>query len=104
MMKNVFEVTDHGLQVDKVSILPGSTLILSRAAPGHWARFGESGQAEEKKMVVASPDGSNDGQPNKTKKRLGLEDQAGKLEIEFSDETPDDDLIAAIKAKKAADK
>ncbi len=52
-------------------------------------------------MTVATPSAGNDG---KTKKRLGLEDQAGKLEIEFSDETPDDDLLAAIKAKKAADK
>jgi hypothetical protein len=30
--------------------------------------------------------------------------RSGKLEIEFSDETPDDDLIAAIKAKKADQK
>lgn len=101
-MKNVFEVTDHGLQVDKTAILPGSTLILPRPAPGHWARFGKSGQVSEKELVVGSPKAAKDGQPSKTKKRLGLETQAGNLEIKFSDETSDDDLIAAIKAAKAA--
>lgn len=100
-MKNVFEVTDHGLQVDKAAILPGSTLVLSRPAPGHWARFGKAGQASEKKMAVATPAAGNDG---KSKKRIGLEAQAGKLGIEFTDEAPDDDLVEAIKAKKAADK
>ncbi|MGB0854659.1 MAG: hypothetical protein ACPGSI_15300 [Pikeienuella sp.] len=38
----------------------------------------------------------------KTKKRKGLEAQAAKLEVEFTDETSDDDLIAAIKMAKAA--
>ncbi len=66
-MKNVFEVTDHGLQVDKTAILPGSTLILSRPAPGHWARFGKEGQASEKEMVVATPEAaSGEGQDAET--------------------------------------
>lgn len=39
--------------------------------------------------------------PNaKTKKRIGLEAQAAKLEVPFEDETSDDDLIGAIKMAK----
>ncbi|MFC6760450.1 hypothetical protein ACFQFQ_14635 [Sulfitobacter porphyrae] len=52
-------------------------------------------------MQVATPKAGNDG---KTKKRIGLEKQASDLEVAFSDETTDDDLVAAIKAKKAAAK
>jgi len=40
--------------------------------------------------------------PKKTKKREGLETQAGALELSFSDETTDDELIAAIKEAKAS--
>lgn len=63
-MKNVFEVTDHGLQVDKTAIMPGSTLILSRPAPGHWARFGTSGQVSGKELIVATPAAAADGAGN----------------------------------------
>lgn len=54
-MKNVFEVTAHGLQVDGRNIMPGSTLILGAPAPSHWQRFGAAGQVSDKEMVVATP-------------------------------------------------
>lgn len=38
----------------------------------------------------------------RTKKRTGLEAQAVKLDIEFTDDTSDDDLAAALKVAKAA--
>jgi len=100
-MKSVFKVTGLGLQVDKVMIMPGSELVLSAPAPSHWQRFGDAGSAEDKKMTVATPKAGNDG---KTKKRVGLEDQAGKLGVDFTDDTSDADLIEAIKAKKADSK
>lgn len=100
-MQHTFKVTGLGLQVDKVMILPGSELVVKSAPPSHWQRFGEYGQAEEKKITVATPSAGTDG---KTKKRVGLEDQAKKLEVEFTDETSEADLIEAIKAKKATNK
>lgn len=39
-MSKVFEVTDHGLQIDKVAIKPGSALVVGRIPPAHWSRFG----------------------------------------------------------------
>lgn len=39
--------------------------------------------------------------PAKTQKRLGLEKQATELQVGFTDETTDDELIEAIKAAKA---
>lgn len=54
-MKQKFKVTGHGLQVDKVAILPGSELMLSGPAPGHWSRFGTSEQEAPKEMTVATP-------------------------------------------------
>lgn len=96
-MKNTFTVTGLGLAIDKVMIMPGSELMLSGPAPGHWARFGEAGKVSEKEMVVATPAA---GASDKTKKRVGLEAQAADLKIAFTDETSDDDLIAQIKAAK----
>ncbi|GLT07997.1 hypothetical protein GCM10007928_02280 [Sulfitobacter porphyrae] len=105
-LDKLFFVTDHGIQVEGRGVLPGSTLRLKSEPPAHWSRFGTLDQAEaeawaEKKMQVATPKAGNDG---KTKKRIGLEKQASDLEVAFSDETTDDDLVAAIKAKKAAAK
>ena len=54
-MSHKFKVTGHGLQVDKVMILPGSELVLSGPAPGHWSRFGSTEQDAPKKMTVATP-------------------------------------------------
>jgi hypothetical protein len=105
-LDKLFFVTDHGIQVEGRGVLPGSTLRLKSEPPAHWSRFGTLDQAEaeawaEKKMQVATPNAGNDG---KTKKRTALEAQADKLEVEFTDETSDADLIEAIKAKKAASK
>lgn len=38
--------------------------------------------------------------PAKTQKRIGLEAQAAELDVAFTDETADNDLIEAIKAAK----
>lgn len=54
-MTNKFTVTGLGLTIDKTTIMPGSELILSAAAPAHWARFGTSERVEGKKLEVASP-------------------------------------------------
>ncbi len=54
-MTHKFKVTGLGLQVDKVMILPGSELVLSGPAPGHWARFGTAEQDAPKEMTVATP-------------------------------------------------
>ena len=54
-MQHKFKVTGMGLQVDKVMILPGSELVLSAPAPGHWSQFGTSERDEPKKMTVATP-------------------------------------------------
>ncbi len=64
-MPHKFKVTDHGLQVDKVSILPGSVLVLSAPAPGHWSRFGSAEQDAPKAMTVATPKA---GRPRKADK------------------------------------
>ncbi|MEP2955534.1 MAG: hypothetical protein ABJN39_09355 [Sulfitobacter sp.] len=58
-MQHKFKVTGLGLQVDKVTIMPGSELMLSAPAPGHWQRFGTSEQEEPKKMTVATPQASD---------------------------------------------
>lgn len=101
-MKHTFKVTGMGLTIDKVMIMPGNKLTLNAPAPRHWDRFGERGTEMPKEAVVATPEAKTDGTDadKKTKKRLGLETQAEKLDVEFTDETSDDDLIAAIKAKK----
>jgi len=115
-MKNQFFVTGLGLKIDKVMIMPGSTLTLNTPAPGHWSRFGTSDLAEaEQRMeaqhltvatpaaaVQASDQTDQTGVKAKTKKRQGLEQQATDNGIEFTDEMSDDDLLTAIKAKKAA--
>lgn len=54
-MSHEFTITGPGLQVDKVMILPGSTLVLSAAPPAHWSRFGE---AVSKTLNVATPEAS----------------------------------------------
>ncbi len=54
-MQNRFKVAAHGLQVDKVMILPGSELVLSGPAPGHWSRFGVPVQDAPREMTVATP-------------------------------------------------
>lgn len=53
-MNNTFTVTGLGLKVDKVMIMPGSTLSLNQPAPSHWSAFGDPAVAP-KEMVVASP-------------------------------------------------
>ena len=60
-MQHNFKVTGLGLTIDKVMIMPGSELTLSAPAPGHWRRFGEASQADEKQMMVATPTAGNDG-------------------------------------------
>ncbi|GGX63236.1 hypothetical protein GCM10007385_35460 [Tateyamaria omphalii] len=111
-MKNQFFVTGLGLKIDKVMIMPGSTLTLNTPAPGHWSRFGTSDLAEAEQrmeaqhLTVATPAAAVQtseptGKP-KTKKRQGLEQQATDNSVEFTDEMSDDDLLTAIKAKKAA--
>lgn len=62
-MKHAFEVTGHGLQVDKVQIKPGSGLLLSGKPPAHWSRFGtyhalEDDAFEDREMLVGSPGGA----------------------------------------------
>ena len=105
-MKDVFEVTGLGLRIDKCMIMPGSILVLNSKPPSHWARFGDTGAEMEVATPAAAVEGGGDGKSGndsageKTKKRKGLETQAGKLEIEFTDEMSDDDLQAAIKAAK----
>lgn len=61
----------------------------------------EKARYEKAGLVFGDPKAESDG---KTKKRTGLEAQATKLEIEFTDDTSDDDLIVDIKAKKDAAK
>lgn len=58
-MKN-FEVTGHGMQLDKVAIKPGSKLIIDSTPPAHWSRFGRV--ADRKVLTVATP-------PKKVRKR-----------------------------------
>lgn len=52
-MSHTFKITDLGLQVDKVMIRPGSTLVLSSPPPAHWMRFGEVEQ--DRPLTVATP-------------------------------------------------
>lgn len=54
-MQHKFKVTGLGLQVDKAMIMPGSELVLSGPAPGHWSRFGNAETGGEKQMTVATP-------------------------------------------------
>lgn len=57
-MKNVFEVEELGLVVDKVMIMPGSKLLLSGKPPSHWQRFGKAGVAD---VTVATPSAAKAG-------------------------------------------
>lgn len=52
---------------------------------------------EAEKTAVTNP---GDTAPVKTPRRKGLETQAGKLEVAFTDDMSDEDLQAAIKAAK----
>lgn len=66
-MSHTFKVTGLGLQVDKVNILPGSSLSLSALPPAHWSRFGEV--EEVKTLTVATPEAAATAEEEPAKRR-----------------------------------
>lgn len=64
-MTQKFKVTDIGLQVDKVQILPGSELTIKGDVPGHWQRFGSVVSDAPKSVTVATPGAAKRGRPRK---------------------------------------
>jgi len=90
-MSHPFKVTGLGLQVDKTMILPGSQLVLSRPAPGHWSRFGEAG-SDAKEMTVATPEAA----VSAPEQAGDLKAQAEELGIKIDGRWGDDRIQAEI--------
>lgn len=86
-MKKVFEVTDHGLIVDKRNILPESILVLGSNPPSHWQRFGRlhdlAVDDQDRELVIATPEGAvtGDTQPELTREAIGEMDKEAVVEI-----------------------
>lgn len=90
------EITKPGIFGADGAIPVGTEITIKGAPPVGWAgkyRITEAAAADDAEPVT---------NPAKTKKRAGLEKQATDAGVEFTDDTTDDDLTAAIKAKKSA--
>jgi len=85
--KGVFNGEGKEMEVGETVEFKGETL--PAALVGKAQLIGNKPKGE--KMVV---------NPAKTKKRIGLEAQAAKLDVEINDDMTDDEIAAAIKAKK----
>lgn len=89
-------ITKAGIFGADGAIPVGTEITLKGELPAGWAgkyRVTEAAAADDTEPVA---------NPAKTKKRAGLEKQATDAGVEFTDDTTDDELAAAIKAKKPA--
>lgn len=90
------EITKPGIFGADGAIEVGTEITLSGKPPAGWA-------GKYRVTEAAAEDGAEPVRnPTKSKKRAGLEKQATDAEVEFTDDTTDDELAAAIKAKKSA--